>query len=151
MKTLCIIDMQSGFRTARNKDTIDSVCAEVKKAKRYGWPIVLVEYTQSRFGHTMPKIRRELKGYKKTYRVTKHADDGSRQVLAAIATHQLGLKPVRVCGVNISFCVRETVLGLLEKVPACKIELVKSACNCPNGRDATATLQARNEAKIKVI
>ena len=44
MQTLVIIDMQEEFEAACDPDVQENVLREIRKAQKYGWPIILLEF-----------------------------------------------------------------------------------------------------------
>lgn len=128
-RTLCIIDMQEEFRASSDPHTILGVCKEIRKATRYNWHVLLVEYGSTPHKRSLKQIRDLLKGHRRCYRVVKHNDDGSDEMIKAAAKHNVDISTMRVCGVNADSCVKKTVKGLLDKVSGMRVELVKNGCN----------------------
>ncbi len=146
-RTLCIIDMQEEFNAATDPDTIQGVCVQIRRAKRYDWPVLLLEYGSSEtYPHkrSLHQLRGLLKGYEKYHRVIKHDDDGGDKVIAAAAKYKFDISTIRVCGVNADCCVQETVYGILKQIPKTRIELVHNGCNsdgAANHQDVLDDLQ----------
>jgi len=41
----------------------------------------------------------------------------------------------RMCGVNSDACLLESIQGLVEKLPKCRITVPQDACNCLTGKN----------------
>lgn len=126
--TLVIIDMQVGFEAANYQDVIEGCAKEIKRARKAGMPIMLVEYDD--FGDTQSALLNLVEGYRKCIVATKYDDDGSYEVGQWLKRKNWPSDNLRVCGVNAWCCVRETIWGLLcrDKHKNMRIKLVKSAC-----------------------
>ena len=127
MKTaLVIVDMQSGFNTAKHESTIRNVIKAIKLAKEAAMPIVVLEYAN--MGRTLPRIRKYLDSYDKTIYQIKKEDDGSREVIKALNHNGFNnVYSLAVCGVNINACVSKTVRNLVETYDK-TIKVIKNAC-----------------------
>lgn len=127
-RTLVIVDMQRDFPASRDKRVIAGVVNQIKLAKKYGWPIVILEYNNTSF-ETHPVILSRLDDYRNRYIIMfKYRDGGGKQVLNACMRNGFPDKFFRVCGVNTSFCVYSTVEDLVKDNK--KVEIVTKACNC---------------------
>lgn len=135
-RTLCIVDMQEDFMDA-GKYCLPHVLHEIELAKTRQAGIVVLEFEDC--GRTVKEIRRALSGYKHQTTVRKNNDDGSAEFLKGATKNRFNTYMVRVCGVNRSYCVLETVLGIKdEKEGAVDIEVAINAtwCTVPaNGRE----------------
>lgn len=135
---LVVVDMQKEYPASEL--VVNQVVKEVRKARRKGEWIMLVEYDES--GRTMYRITRELKGYNKVKKVTKVVDNGAYAILwgltipykATLSSWKSLNKPtpprrishIKVCGVNTNACVISTVEGL--RYLDCKITVLSKAC-----------------------
>jgi len=126
-KTLVIVDMQPVFQASRDPNTIIAVTHEIFMARQNNHAIIIVEYARS--GKTHAGFNELLKGYPHKARVSKHDDDGSKEIVRALCRRNFPMNTLRVCGVNTDCCVYETVTGLIKKLSKTKIEVVKKACN----------------------
>jgi len=130
MYTLVVVDMQPMFSTSQKLRTKAAVNRLLKKAIKDNAPIIFLEYT--RYGRTDPALLATVEGYESVHFRTKHTDDGSEEVHEVINAHNLP-KKIRICGVNTNYCVRATIMGLLDKFPmtgiAESIEVHEKACN----------------------
>jgi nicotinamidase-related amidase len=124
MHTLVIVDMQPAFAAANCGQTTSNILKLIEEAKVQSAPIVILEF--SNYGETRKDINAAVKDYGKTKRMTKYEDDGSDEVVEALASVP---ERVKVCGVNLGYCVLSTALGLVQK--GSEVELVKEACNQP--------------------
>ena len=98
-------------------------------------------------------------GYERVLHTTKLGGDGSQELIALMNSVRTPLKRVRVCGVNRSACVWNTVYGLVNFVPRdFKIEV---ACNAtsdfapnkwdPNSYSEKEYAKLAKEGKIKLL
>lgn len=130
--TLCIVDMQSKFRT--HTQVIEGVLKEIRLAKRRGSPIVVLEYHPG--GDTIEPIHKELHPYSNLVAFAiKDRDDGSMEFLEAAEERGFTNRRVRVCGVNGCFCVHDTVYGLLDA--GLIVEAANHAIGCQCERSHT--------------
>ncbi len=132
-EVLVIIDMQPYFETAHDEYTLRNCVTEIKKAIRDEIPIIAVEYEDPDgndiLGETLPRLKRHLDKYTRTYYVKKHQDDGGYEIMNCIEDEGIGfVSKFRVCGVNITACVAETVYTLVNEWSA-EVEIIKKACN----------------------
>lgn len=132
-RTLLIIDMQVGFRSAKNLDLQERIAHEVRLAKKRRAAIVVVEYDG--FGKTHDPIHNAIGDYKLQATVHKNRDDGSEEVVVAANKNGFDVKHWRVCGVNIAYCVNKTVSGLRNLLKDVDIEVKEDACNCNVGKE----------------
>lgn len=130
---LLIIDMQPKYDTSKDILTRNNVIIQVEKAKRQNRPIFIVEY-QGRTSRTTSAILKHLKTYKYVYYIKKYDDDGGREVMQKVIEKGLNIKHFITCGVNISYCIAETV-GTLMRVYRKKITIIKEACNCEHKKE----------------
>ena len=132
MAVLVVIDMQTGFTSSGHPKLIQEVISLINDFKRRHQPIFLVEFRYSWYGKTHKSILDVLQGYKRLIRVYKYDNDGSIQVIKAWKRAGLSLdKEFLICGVNASYCVRETAEGILKELQDDVIvRLVRRATNC---------------------
>jgi len=123
---LVIIDMQRYFSASCSRRVQDNVIRAIEHAKRNRYGIVLVEYDGN--GATHQVILNACRRYKKFYRVTKTQDDGSREILSAVAEFDLPLTHFMLCGVNLQYCVRDTAIGLARQGNNCRVTVLEPAC-----------------------
>jgi nicotinamidase-related amidase len=131
--TRLIIDMQPLFDAAEKTNVIVGVTAEIVRAMTEKAPIMVVEFAGC--GETHQSILDLLKGYRLKARIGKLGDDGSMEITRALNRTGFSSRQLRVCGVNTNCCVEATVMGLVQRLPNSKIEVVKNACEwCGVGR-----------------
>lgn len=140
--TLVVIDMQSYFIGDPVQDKylscLKKVGQEIISAKKRGSNIILVEcdYHENkpaspRLGKvscaypTVSVINRLVKGYDKYVYVYKYGQDGSREIIDALAKKKIPRSNIRICGVYAEMCVKDTVLGLRRGLPRSHFYLVK--------------------------
>lgn len=143
MYTLVVVDMQSYFKTTGEPSVIKACQREIKLAIRRKAGIIFLEFGS--FGDTMAELKDLVTGYDKAYFAVKNRNDGSAQVYSLITRHNL-YHNVRVTGVNTSYCVYETVVGLTSYHGS--VTVVADACNCHNH---SFGLKKLSELKIKII
>lgn len=125
--------MQKFFPAANNPATVQAVSKEVKAAIQRRQPVLIVEYDPSEVGPTHDCILELVSRYARALRITKHAADGSHQLLDVCILNNLPHSRLRVVGVNSDACVLETIEGYISLVPDCTITVVRPACNCLTG------------------
>lgn len=134
--TLCIIDMQPKYEAS--KKVINQVCREVRRAKKNGDGIVVLEYVcagetpDDSSVRTHKKIMKTIGEYKSAYVEYKCDDDGSPEIFNVLAGAKLPSEVLRVCGVNRYACVIATVEGLMEKLSKSFIEIIDDAVGSPD-------------------
>ncbi len=146
---LVVIDMQPSFQAAQCKKTILACKEAIEQAMIDNAGLLFVEYVRG--GKTIPSLYKIAKNYRHMYRVTKYADDGCNEVLAAIRHYKLPNQLIRFCGVHTGACVYETVKSIREYTKA-ELQLIKKACNDPNGYEyVQPILQELEEMGIEMI
>lgn len=124
MRCLVVVDMQYGFFAANAISTIRACRREVRKFVKAGDMIVYLEYLSSPsvwrpkpkwFGRTRDELTRITKGYERSFHKHKSDDNGSMEVMEVIQACAVEISEIRICGVNASYCVRETLGGLKER------------------------------------
>lgn len=133
MYTLVVVDMQPAFRSSQNQATIDRCNELIQQAIKDEAPIVFLEFEG--YEQTDSRLLAAVEGYNHAHFKSKYENDGSFQVKETIELHQYPHETIRVCGVNTNYCVRETVLGLVEmkedkRINFKKIEVSMSGTNC---------------------
>jgi nicotinamidase-related amidase len=123
--------MQPDFEAAQK--AIKPVIAEIKKAKANNEFIFIVEYDG--FSPTYGQILHAVKGYRKSAYIVKWANDGSAQIMEAARRLRVSLSRVKMCGVNLSYCVYETAFGLAISNKSYKVKILTDATNCCNHLD----------------
>jgi nicotinamidase-related amidase len=144
--TLIVIDMQPGFEASHSPDTQRAVTREIHIAVRNGWPVVIVECRPESFGGTYPELLADLDRQPASLigRAFKKHNNGTSEVLDCCLQRHFDLESLRVCGVNTTQCVEETVLGLSACLPSSCIEVVKDACNDWNENNFDRMLRCAN-------
>lgn len=129
-KTLVIIDMQESFLMGEFPNTIKSCRREIRKAIRNNDYIVLVEYDDE--GPTIPILTKELEGYDRCITCHKDQDSAAKSIQMACTRAGYPLNDIRICGVNASYCVYETVEGLCNarNLKGSTITVIANAVNC---------------------
>jgi nicotinamidase-related amidase len=131
---LLIIDMQNGFWAAKDKETRKNVIIQCERAMKRGLPIFIVELRPKKYGHTSRYITRVVEKYNNVHFIEKHKDDGGKAVMDYLKTQNIEIKHFITCGVNISFCLAETVRRLIWEYKK-KVLIVMNACNCEFNRE----------------
>lgn len=143
MYTLIVVDMQDDFKFSRDPAVIKACQREISFAMSRKYGIIFLEFEHA--GPTRPEIKSLVQGYDKAYFATKPDNDGSVEAISLIKQHKL-YHNTRVVGVNTSYCVYETVVGLTNYRGT--ITVVADACNCHNH---TFGLSKLKRLKIKII
>ena len=124
---LVVVDMQDEFENSQH--VIDEVIQEVREAGKRNNPVVVLEF--GGFGPTNQRVMREIRKLPKSsvLRMVKEEDDGSREVMRAAEKLGAPLENVRLCGVNLCYCVKATAVGLRNVAQNIEISDAVS-CNC---------------------
>jgi nicotinamidase-related amidase len=126
--TLVVVDMQPNFNAAMGKRVRANVLREIKQAIEDHAGIIFLEYWAS--GHTHDELLKAVESinYKHYNVLTKHTDDGSKEVWMQINEPGYSKSHIKVCGVNTDCCVYSTVCGLTGRLPRTMIEVIEDAC-----------------------
>lgn len=134
---LVIVDMQPRFQASHDPAVLAGVAEAIRGAKARQEPIVVLEFA---IKGMIPPV------YSPTHKsLTDILEDpadpafwslkfkftvgGAREVLIACKDFGFADTHFRVCGVNTSQCVYETALGLANKRPGCRVEVLSAAVN----------------------
>ncbi len=128
------MDMQPGFKASQDAITQWFVKQEVTRAREEGRPIIIVEFDAHEMGETYESIKSLAEGYDRAVTISKSSDDGSKEILKACEAKGFSTQTFRMCGVNSDACLLESIQGLVEKLPECRITVVQDACNCLTGK-----------------
>lgn len=134
---LIINDMQPGFAAAKDIITIFAVCQQIEMAMALNLKIIVVEYDAHELGGTLPAIMRLLRDYKRFALASKSEDDGSVAILKALHDTSGHTQDFILCGVNSDACILDTVNGLVQWMPQCRILIPQDACNSTSGKDCS--------------
>lgn len=131
--TLVIIDMQDNFLASRKESVQKDIAKQIKKAMKDRAGIIFVEYLGC--GKTYSQLVDLSEDYDRSFTVYKDRDDGSKEVLNCLVDKKLPKSRLRVCGVNTQFCVRSTAVGLRDKLPKSKLQIIAKSCNSDYGHE----------------
>lgn len=151
MYTLVIVDVQEKFISAHSMKVINNCRREIRRAIRFKAPIIFLEFDG--FGHTLAELTILTNDYKNAYFANKLQNNGSAEVGRLIADKNLP-HDTRVAGVNTSYCVLETVVGLTYFHGS--VSVIADACNCREVESHTSGLSrlhkmAKELSNMKVI
>lgn len=132
---LVVMDMQPGFPAAQDAITQWFVKQEILRAREEGRPIIIVEYDPHEMGHTFESIASLIEGYDLADKIAKSNDDGSAEILKCCNDMGFPIASFRMCGVNSDACLLESIQGLVDKLPQCRISVPQDACNCLTGKN----------------
>ncbi len=132
---LVVMDMQPGFPASQDAITQWFVKQEVTRAREEGRSIIIVEYDPHEMGETYDSIKSLIEGYDLAKIISKSGDDGSSEILKLCEAKGFSTQSFRMCGVNSDACLLESIQGLAEKLPQCRITVVQDACNCLTGKN----------------
>lgn len=129
---LVVIDMQ-----ILDDDPIDALCTQtivqkLQAARRNNRPVLIVEMAHQGGDPTRPAVMNVLlepTPYEHFTIVPKSSDDGSAEVIAACNELGFATTSFELSGLYADECVLATAEGLAERLPACRINVCKSACN----------------------
>lgn len=111
-KILIVVDMQEGFETAKDENLIRDIRLAIKRFKKENQYILILEYFHPDIGKTFNEIKDAIKKYKKSKIKQKIVDDGSDKVIEFISENKLSYPKIYICGVNTSYCIRQTAESL---------------------------------------
>lgn len=146
---LVVVDMQMHFQCALEPWLLDAVESNVSQANQAGWVIVALEIMTFNplrtYGNTHQRIvvaaqptatQKQNGEPQRFFMRAKAQSDGSDRVQDVCEKENFAPTLIRVVGVKSRFCVEATAVGLAERYPQCRIEVVAGACNqdagCPN-------------------
>lgn len=130
---LVVIDVQDDFLVPLQSDTdkyLDQVVKAVRRARRIRRHIILLQYASS--GSTNQRVRAELKGYDQYTIVYKRKNGGAAPLTTKLKQILPAARTLLICGINLEYCVRDTVHGLVWRDYRCHI-LRKATCNAFKG------------------
>ena len=135
MEVLCVVDLQPEFVDFSTEDKlVDEVANLVTEFKNNNKNIVILEYSNA--GDTSEKVLGKVENYPNKIKVSKYMDDGSQEFFESVREKGWSPSNITVCGVNLSYCVKYTILGLRALYPDVPISLKMSATrdskNFPN-------------------
>lgn len=152
---LIVIDMQPAFTA--HKEALKPVLREVINAKKALTDIIIVEFDlrgrewyQPSETVTHPAITRSIKNYKHKHLVLKEFNDGGGEILEYCRIQGIPTNTLRVCGVNTTACVKETVRSLTEDNDVKKIIIAGNAC-ADNHVNKTKGLRILRELDDKIV
>ena len=123
---LVVVDMQPGFLSS--VPVIKEVAREIRRAKRLGSHIMIVEYEF--YQRTHECLLSLIEGYENQSFVMKNRDGGGPHINSMMNRCKLpDFENFRLCGVNFGACVRRTAEGLSERFLFSKVEVIKKASN----------------------
>jgi len=138
MPPLVVIDMQPHFEKSMPK-VEETVIEHIQESKRQHDWIILVRITDC--GEISDRIMNAVKEYDKVCVIDKEWNDGSNEILDCIGKQNISGEVLKVCGINTSACVADTVYGLHKHDEIKKIIILSDACACP--------VDTRHEETIK--
>lgn len=130
---LVLIDMQTGFPTAKDAATIEACKTLMEEFKRQQLSILFLRYgleiisASAKYGHgrILPALSKTVKGYPFVKTLTKQIDSGASQVEKYLVCKDFRLF---LGGVNTSACVFATAKGLKLR-GFNEVFVVPAACN----------------------
>lgn len=169
---LVIIDAQPIFEAAQDQRLLKTISQEISKAIEKRQKIFFVEYSlipkrdyrYAWYGKKQYKIPTEKQltdiCQKVSYSyltITKDSQDGSKNIIDKLTDIKKPMK-IKICGVNTSLCVFDTVKGLAAGLdPSTKIVVLQDACgdiNQASHKESLEILSSSNSdgngAKIKI-
>jgi nicotinamidase-related amidase len=125
--TLVVVDMQPNFAATRHLWLINNIKREIKKSFRRREPIVFLEYKYH--GFTYECLKRIVRNYSHKDVAIKQNNNGAKELIDICVQRQFAMDKFRFVGVNTDCCVRDTVHGVLDRLPDAKLEVIKDCCN----------------------
>lgn len=129
MKTpLVIIDMQDGYTYHFSKEQLfrllTNIKQEIRKAKRRGAPIVVIQDGWKYAGNVLSIITSAIGKYPFQI-VIKDSDNGAEKTINVL--NRISFRKIRACGIFTSACVAGFVREILDQIPI-TVEIVADAC-----------------------
>ncbi len=106
MYNLIVIDMQTGFSSAKEKWLIDNAVAIIKKAVEDDANIIFVEYLG--YGPTLIRLKEVVIDHERVWTAYKDMDDGGRAIKEVVEHAGLDTSAFHYIGVNLCSCVLDT-------------------------------------------
>lgn len=127
--TLVVVDMQPLFRASLRADVQQAVTREVAAAVELGFPVIVLECYPQVNGRTTAPLLAALADYDSLKQIVleKKSSSGGRQVFEACRLFDWP-EDFRVCGVNTTDCVFETISDLAIYLRQATFTLVQAAC-----------------------
>lgn len=135
--------MQEKFKAADHEETVYAVLKAIADAKASDMDIIVVEYSTDTWGNTLDVITDAIGCYDKLHYVAKDRNDGGLEVEVKLQEQRLHGSELLVCGIEIAFCINETITTLINKFEE-KITIIKEACWC--SRIRRNVVSSREEA-----
>jgi len=133
--------MQPSFYHANSSILLKNISWEIKRAIQDKSAIVFVEYKSA--GSTLYDLKKLVNNYPMWDLAIKNTDCGAIEVLDTIEKAGYNKRRLRICGVNIECCVKDTIIKLAKLLPETKIEVIREACN-GNQHDFSWVYKIRN-------
>jgi nicotinamidase-related amidase len=119
---LIIIDMQEHFlnqNCSEYYNLIFNIKNKINEFIHYQFPIIFVNI--ERMGPVVEDLSEVFNYYDHVYQVLKNKNDGSNEIKKLLKSLNIFPSEFTICGVNKSFCVKETIKGLRKFFPNSKI------------------------------
>ena len=137
-KLLVVVDMQPGWDVSDDDDVSESIHEKVLEYKQNNDFVIALEYLfiynddpDSYPGDTIDSIHELIDGYEFGDFVKKDDDDGSPELEPVIG--ELGsIDLIEVVGVNLDSCVSSTAIGIADKFPEIRVDIVTDCCDSNN-------------------
>lgn len=134
-KVLIVIDMQTGFNAAGNKETQRAVRRLIEEAVQNKCLVLIVEFgldeVDSVHGKTYKFLLEPLSDVDcpQGWSIVRKAwVDGSQEICDSLKQYGISNVTFVVCGICTHGCVQETVTGLSAKLPDSTFLVCKEAC-----------------------
>ena len=155
---LIVIDMQPAFLdsfkdTSKLETLLENISTQLRKAIQRGNWIVFVEFTGLNQS-TDSKLLEIVEYYDRVIILEKNQNDGSSEIKEILSKFNINPSIMKICGVNTSACVVDTVLSLEKKFTRIRhlSVLADSCANSWGGLYHRVTLERMSlRPKIKVI
>ncbi len=127
---LVIIDMQKDFPAAFHEPTLKAIRREIRRAKRVGAGIILVELWNC--GPTIDEVKAYVKSYEKTVTIQKMDTGGGSEIIEAVNENKfLNKNKFRIVGVYTDVCVSDTV-NQITQFEDLTVEVMADGCFAGN-------------------
>lgn len=144
-KILCIIDMQPIFFAAKDKKLQSKIIRAVKYYKTHKRRIILIEYKNPIESSTIDPITSAIGKYKNIKKIHKINDDGSPEICKELKRTKDNYD-ILICGVNTNCCIKDTVLGLSNRLNRSIIALYRKGC----GPEHPSSINLHKQPNVKI-
>lgn len=151
---LVVIDMQPYFLergSKANSTVVAGVISAIQEARSGDQTIIIVEYKPHLLGQTHQDIIQAVSGYNKVITLAKYHNDGSSVIKEELVRQRVTLSELKICGLNTSACLMETINGLQNQMSRdVNFSVLAYACSDSSESDHKKALTRLKKSGLKV-